>query len=369
MKKLLTLALATISLASMHAANAYTTYSCNGSTAKWSSNSKTLYAYRPDFPVGSGFESALKEAVNRLNDNASNFKFSLVFTNTVPSKGNGRTEIWISNISYPGVTYTWWNGSCDFTEKDIIMDSSVSWTTSAAKNTQSSYGGSGRPFQTTVLHELGHALGLGHEADEYNIMGQDWDHIHANGYYARAYFGEDANDGSVYLYGNDGRQDLGVVHWRRTGASGEYSKHDRTRLLDPATNAELSYTINSYGEKKYNVVRGQQVRVELSFENNGNNYQYEDVGYYVSTNDYISTYDTLLATRNLGLSPDNVYTSAYTVTIPSDLNCSTDYWLGAVIDKNGSLSEYASSNNASYIPINVNWSLSCFYIQYPLTLN
>ena len=362
MKRYTLFLLAASTLLATGYAHAYTTYDCGGGTdIKWSSNTKTIYAYRGSFPAGSAFETALNETMARLNDNAGNFSFSLVYTWTVPSKGNGRSEIWIDDISPPGVTYSWWNGSCNFTEKDVIMDSSITWSTSNTKTTQSSYGGSGRPFQTTLLHELGHSLGLGHEAGEYNIMGQDWNHVSTNGSLARAYFGEDADSGAVHLYGGDGRQDVGIVHWRRTGASGAYSLHSRTRLLDPVSNEELPYSTVG-GERRYNVNRWQQVKVELTFENNGTAYQYEDVEYYVSTNDYISTIDTPLTTRNIGVSPDQVLTWTETVTVPGNLNCNADYWLGAVVDKNASLVEYHEWNNASYIPIRVNWNFSCLVI-------
>lgn len=359
MKPLIRLTVSALMLAGAFQAEAYTTYDCSSHDVSWSSKSRTLYAYRGSFPAGSAYESALNETVGRLNDNAAGFTFNVVYTWTPPALGNGRSEVWIENISPPGVTNFWWNGSCNLTEADIRMDSSVTWTTSTSKSTQSNYGGSGRPFQTTLLHELGHAIGLGHEADEYNIMGQDWNHVSTNGSSARAYFGEDASDGSVFLYGGTSDQDLGVVHWRWTGSNGEYSSHGRTRMFDASSGAELSYTtVNN--ERRYNVNRGQSVRVELTFENNGNNYQYQDVKYYVSTNNFISTYDTQIGSRNLGLSPDNVYTNSYTVTIPSNLSCSTDYWVGAVIDADNSLSETYEWNNASYIPIRTNWDFSCF---------
>lgn len=341
------------------AASAFTTYNCGAGHAEWSSNSKTIYAYTGSFPSGSPERSALNTAMARLNENSSNFSFNLVYSSTVPSLGNGRSEIWMANISPPGVASSWWNGACNFTETDIRLDTSVNWTTSTSKSTMSRYGGSGRPFQTTMLHELGHGLGLGHEADEYNIMGQDYTHVYTNGNSANAYFGEDANDGANFLYGSDGRQDLGVVHWKRTGANNGYSQHGRTKLYDVSTGNELSYsTVDD--ERVYNVNRGQQVSVELTFENNGTAYQSEDVGYYVSTNNYISTWDRLLATYTMGQSQANVYTTRRTVTIPSDLDCSTNYWLGAVIDKNGSLNEWSESNNATYIPIRTNWNFSCF---------
>lgn len=368
MKTLLRFTFSALLLANAYQASAYTTYDCSSKDVSWSSKTRTLYAYRGSFPVGGAYTAALEEAVDRLNDNAAGFTFNISYTWTVPSLGNGRSEVWIDNISPPGVTNFWWNGSCNLTEADIRMDSSVNWTTSTNKTTHSSYGGTGRPFQTTLLHELGHAIGLGHEADEYNIMGQDWDHIATNGNTARAYFGEDASDGSVFLYGGSSDQDLGIVHWRRTGGT-EYSQHSRTRLLDPSTGAELPYTTVD-NERRYNVNRGQTVRVELSYENNGNSYQYQDVKYYVSTNNYISTWDTQIGSRNIGLSPDNVYTSSYNVTIPSSLSCSTNYWLGAVIDADNSLSETYEWNNATYIPIRTNWNFSCLTIlQGTLTLN
>lgn len=353
-----TLGLGVASIIFASNAHAYTTFSCGSGNAKWSSSSKTLYAYTGSFPAGSQWRSALIQAVQRLNENAAGFTFNISYTNNPPALGNGRSEIWIANISPPGVTNLRWNGGCNLTEADIRMDSSVTWTTSTVKTNNLNYGGFGRPFQTTLLHELGHAMGLGHEADEYNIMGQDWDHIHNNGSTARAYFGEDASDGSVALYGSGSTQDLGVVHWKRTGASGAYSAHGRTKLYDASSGSELSYNIVN-NERRYNVYRGQNVRVELTFENNGNSYQYQDVGYYLSTNSYISPSDTLLKERNIGLSPDNVLTSSYTVKIPSNATCNKNYWLGAYIDKDYSLSENIWWNNGSGIPVRVKWNLSC----------
>ncbi len=371
MKKQLSLAAVLFSMTASMAANAFTTLKCDGNTIKWANNTITYYAYKGSFPDDSGEKSALNEAFSRLNANASNFKFTVIYDWVVPVQGNGRSEIKMANISYPGVTYPWYYNDCSSVfEMDIVMDTSVNWTTSIVKTTQFEYGGSGRPMQTTILHELGHAIGLGHEADEYNIMGQDWDHISTNGNSARAYFGEDANDGAVFLYGSDGTQDLGVVHYKYDPSTvGAYSKHTRTLLKDPSTNAELPYTwikVNgNNSEKRYNVKRGQLVRAEFTFENNGNNYQYQDVGYYLSKNSYISQYDQLIKTRNIGLSPDNVYTSSYDITIPSDAKCNTPYWLGAKIDKNSSLSEYHEFNNASYIPVKVGWDWTCWSIQTP----
>ena len=78
-----------------------------------------------------------------------------------------------------------------------------------------------------------------------------------------------------------------------------------------------------------------------------------DVGFYISTNDLISTFDTRIGGATLNLGRGNVYTALHTVTIPSNLNWGTNYWIGAVIDEDGSLAESTEVNNATYIPIRV----------------
>ena len=93
---------------------------------------------------------------------------------------------------------------------------------------------------------------------------------------------------------------------------------------------------------------------EFSFENNGESYQSTKVGYYVSTNDYISTVDTPLKTITMGLGRNTVYTYQTTITIPNTLNSGQNYWLGTIIDKDSTLSEVTETNNRTYLAIRVN---------------
>ena len=75
-------------------------------------------------------------------------------------------------------------------------------------------------------------LGLAHSKSSYQIMGNDVTHIHANGNTTRAYFGEDAGDGAVFLYGEEEHdvEDVSLSHWKYGGYSGEYSTHVRTQM-------------------------------------------------------------------------------------------------------------------------------------------
>ena len=73
-------------------------------------------------------------------------------------------------------------------------------------------------IQTTGAHEFGHGLGLLHVNTEYNIMGNDFEHIHVNGSTATAYTGEDAADATVFLYG--ARSPAWCRRWRSPSGAG-----------------------------------------------------------------------------------------------------------------------------------------------------
>ena len=325
---------------------------------QWSGNGATLRAAQVSFPSGNSYRTALGTVVSRWNQNPSNFRFTQLYDDTSVGFNNGQSEVWFSSDSgkcSPAVTY-WWKSwlTGKITETDICFYNGVSYTTSMNKTSIWPYGGAYRPFETTAMHEYGHALGLGHEADEYNIMGQDWTHISLNGSTARSYSGEDADNGAVALYGlysNGTVEDVGVVHMKRTGASGEYSSHGLTKMYS-STGAELPY--NSFdGQRRYYVSKGQTVQVEFTYENNGESTQYPSVGFYISTNSTISTGDTQFYSFNLTLSRDDVYTYTRTVTIPNNLASGSTYYLGAYIDWNSAINEVTASNNAAYHIIQV----------------
>lgn len=357
---------------------AYTHYHCClGNNLRWSGNSKTLRANPVSFPSG-GWRNALQEAVDRHNDNPSRFNYGLTTDGGGVRLGNDESEVWGSTDSSilggaPAIAYSYWTCFWFFgcwvhmDEVDIVFDydqtppSDWQWTTSTNKADLMRYGGDYRSIQGTALHEMGHGLRLGHENGEYNIMGIDFEHIHVNGSTARAYFGEDASDGIVHLYGtrSPNREDVGVVHWKYFGASGEYSDHEKTKLYDTSDSVLPHVTVDYDGdgdgdERHYRVSAGERVRVEFTYENNGANRQNPvSVGFYISSNSWISTWDTRIGGASLDLGRNQVYTTKHTVTIPTTVTSGQNYWIGAVIDESGSISERVEWNNATYIPIRI----------------
>lgn len=324
----------------------------------WGSNSMQMRAASISSPVGNAFRTALSTVESRVFNNPSECWIDQTFDDASVSFDNGQSEVWFtadSSVS-PAETF-WWYGfwGIDVVEADTVFYNGIAYTTSMNKTSLTSYGGASRPFQTTALHEYGHACGLDHEDDEYNIMGQDWTHILCNGSTCRSYLGEDACDGLVSLYGRASGgsfEDVSATVFRWSGRSGEYSTH---ALGVVRTNAGAVVASTAFeGQRRYNVSRNTTYKFEFTFENSGETTQSPHVGFYLSSNSTISTGDRLLATRTPTISRDNVYETDQSIIIPNDLVSGTTWYLGVIMDDNGTLSEVDESNNAAYHIIQIN---------------
>ncbi len=346
---------------------------------KWAVNTVTIRASAVSFPVGGAWADALEAVISRWNRNPSNFNFNLVFGDTNVGHNNfplPQNEVWFSagDLTTPPAECWSWGVYGATVEADVIFYSPaqfapfVFFTPFMTKSLLTTYDVTNdplkrRPFRTTAMHEFGHALGLNHENDEYNIMGQDWDHIHLNGNLCKAYFGEDAADGVVSLYGLDPEagEDVSVSHFKGIGWRGEYSMHGLTRMFDTTGTGpddELNFTRVSTGgcftgERKYEVKPGQELQVEFTYENNGSTTRTVDVGFYISDDNYIDTSDRLIETKHPTIGRDNVWEHIYTVTIPYDLIVDEDYYLGVIVDYTDSINEFFENDNAAYHTIKV----------------
>jgi len=342
----------------------HTHWHCSGGNLKWYGEKLNWRAGKNSFPSGSSWRTALTTVNARWNQAPGEFRFGIRnWGEKYVGRSNGQNEIWFSRSSSlldgaPAICY--YRYSCagsnhKLKEADVIFDADWGWSRSTAQSSKKPYGGSWRPWGCTAIHEMGHALGLAHEDDTYNVMGQDWDHIHANNDKVRWYVGEDAGHGEVHLYGKTDttyKNDLGVSHWKHSGASGEYSTHTHCRMYH--TSGGNVSRENYDGWKRYKVKAGHSYKAEFTFENNG----YYDksgvhVGHYISTNDYITTSDDRIAKRTMTLNRNKPYTASHTVVIPSDLTVGQTYWLGVIVDYPNFVTEFSESNNATWLPIRI----------------
>ena len=316
----------------------------------------TMRASSVSFPSGSPYRTALSNVVARMNNNPSKLQFSQTFNDSSIAFDNEQSEVWFSNDSslfhgHTAITYIfweWWSGDTD--EADVIFLVGEDWTTSMNKTSLWAYGGPWRPFENSVAHEYGHAAGGedDHEDDEYNIMGEDYTHMHCNGSTCRSYFGEDFFNGLVRLYDPAGlnRQDVSVTLFKWVGRIGEYSDHGLCKMYDSAGVELPSKTYE--GQRRYDVKRGQVVRVHFTYENQGENTKTVNAGYYISTDSTIGTADSRFATQSFTLSRGDVYTQSVTVTLPSNLTSGKTYYLGVIVDYDNKLAEVDGANNAAY---------------------
>lgn len=352
------LTIAALSLPTQALAYSFVKCSLTNEIITWDSNTVNMRASAVSFPAGV-WQDALLAAINRFNENPSRFRFSLTTGDNSVGFSNGQNEIWASNDSdySPAVSLRWYGGMAfcanpHIKESDIVFFTGVNWMSGMTKSNHRSYGGSFRPLQTTALHELGHSMGLGHENDEYNIMGEDWNVVSANGSTLRTYLGEDASDGAVDLYGLPStlRQDVSVAHWKYDSANGEYSEHTRT-VMTNGNGGALSFFVVA-DERVYRVSPGQTVQVEFTYENNGASTVSPKVGFYYSTNSTISTGDLRIGGFTPTLGRRDPYTVKKTVTIPVSANLGYGY-IGAYIDEDNAIGEVTGANNASYLRIYV----------------
>lgn len=333
---------------------------CNGRPMGLPNASVAWSVSSAGFPAGGVWDTALRAAIARVNDNPSTLRMSIANNNdTSVAIGNGQNEIWFSGNAAeasPAVAYNYY--SCNtstgvgfISETDVLFYNGEPYTPDMTVNGRLyGYGGGLRPFQTTAVHEFGHAFGLAHSNSEYNVMGTDFHFMTTNAGVGRAYLGADASDGAVRIYGaaSTAVEDVSLSHWKYSGASGAYSSHAKT-ILANASGVELPSTVDA-GEKRYAVTGGQTVQLELTRENNGRTARSVRVGYYLSTDNRIDTSDRQLAVETVNAVLGDPTTWRRTLTLPTGLP-SGKYWLGAIIDDNNALAERVEDNNAMYIPV------------------
>ncbi|MDJ0736396.1 MAG: CARDB domain-containing protein [Nostocaceae cyanobacterium] len=317
-------------------AQAYSYRTCSGNRIKWNNGWTNMYISTTSFPAGSTWDSRLQNAMWHWNNvKGSSFNFYVGRdTDGSHNDNNGRNEVYLDG-SLSGTTLAvtrkryhcyWlfgWRYGID--ETDIGFNNNVSWNTGGLN-----YSNLGSPFnfESVALHELGHALGLNHEDRWMATMNSFYPHSGSLGHWKEWDPLGDDRLGARFLYPDSTTEtDIAASLFRRTGSG--------TSGLNSSPSS---------------AARGSSITYQFTFTNLGTSSQTFNIRFYLSTNDYISTFDTVLGT-NTGASAGSGGTGTFTRTlyIPTSIAPGT-YYLGHIVDYNNGISENNESNNYMEAP-------------------
>lgn len=329
-------ALALASLGTGGLAQAASWLNCEGSPIKWNSNRADMYISTTSFPAGSVWDGALQNAMWHWNNvKGAGFNFYVGRdTDGSSNPDNGRNEVYF-NAAHAGTALAvtrmryhcyWFFGTHrGIDETDIAFNTSLAWNTGAVN-----YGALGSPFhfESVALHELGHALGLMHSDGVLATM---------NSFYPAG--------GSM---GN--HKEIDPLPDDRRGIRSLYP--DFTTEVDVAGSAFKRTGSGSSGvvSSPSWAYRGNTVNIEVTIANLGTASRSFNIGFYLSSNDFISTSDRLLGTNfGASLSAGGLLTFTRTLTIPANVAPGT-YTLGFLVDNNGAVAEANEGNNGQPMP-------------------
>lgn len=354
------------SLGLANTAQAYRYRTCGGTVLKLSGGGLRYEAGTNSF-ASNNRRYMIDQALGHWNDAPSNFVFFVPEWNKGVSSTNNTSEVWYSTSNSlldgaPAVAMSKTNCSV-FSKKiksvDIVMNNNTTWMNYEKRTNHRKWRPDGdgyRPAQTTMMHEAGHALGLLHSNVRYNLLGNDTEVINVNDGEFQSYTSEDPSRGVAFIHGTDNgsKPDLAVSPFKYNGTSGEYSTHRFAQVFNEAGTQSLDWNYDATRREWYVIVkRGTKYKFEFTYEHLGPGGTIDTkAGYYLSSNENITTSDWFLEDRNFSLGWNVPYTAWRTIRIPASAQTKRQY-LGVIIDYQNTTNERRGSNNRAFIAIEV----------------
>jgi len=288
------------------------------------------------FPEDTVWRSDLENGIGRWNGMWGmwlEFDYSFV-GDTTYSNGDGQNSVgFVSAEDIDGVwglTWTRYSGS-EILETDVTFNADIGWNTGAQD--ERVVDTSAPAFRKVVVHEFGHALGLGHYCSELAQMAQGYTgHIYHGGsaVYRHHPTPDDAEGARAqYPFPANSERDAALTNHEMSGACGSqiWRNNSDVTTVSPGDTTDVEYTVENLGN------------VGINFS----------AGIYLSTNEYISKYDTYLRGFGYYLPAHFAWERDKTVTIPASVAPGM-YYIGVVVDGDNELAEARESNNRLVFP-------------------
>ncbi len=297
-----------------------------GNEIFWQDASEELIINLNDFPQQSLEDLRFREAVGEWNAqffNGSRFLFSVSPGTTVETNNNDEisavgsaTRAFFDGIDQPSsvVAVTRWvaHNSGQLIQTDIVFVEMSGWTFDA----QMPLCGGGTNFKEVAVHELGHALGLGHENDLPCIMNS----VAGNHYLGE---GRDITPNADDLAGLRAIYPLPLFS-RTDLAAGNHSGHRPPSWLRTGGQFQMPYVVHNLGRHAIENVT---------------------IGFYLSADRNLSpTSDVLLGSLTQTIGGGEELIGQLSLLIP-ERHIPGNYFLGYVIDPSNEVDESDEGNN------------------------
>ena len=308
----------------------------------------TLTLHPTSFPAGSDFNLNAQFAMSDWNAvPGTDFRFSVNSFNCDPNDHSDNSSNCVAFTSdLPagtlGVTIT--NNSCGFfgglpeilCNADVKFNANVSWVPDTNVD-EFSYGPP-FSFRGVARHEFGHVLGLCHEDGQGRVVTMN-SRYNPGGYVAANLHWDD-RAGMRQIYPGAGSEiDLIAYMWKKP-------------TIDVAGCASADTAPVPVDSIPTRANTGDSVFIEYSIENAGNvSAGSSIIGFYLSTNNIISTSDVLIYEILMPSFPayHNATFRHLIPTIPWDVPTGT-YFLGICLDHNAEITESREFNNCAVAP-------------------
>lgn len=319
-------------------ASAYSHHACNGTAYRWDRSDIDFRIMTCSAPAGSQKADDLVygmqewNAVQSMDDM---FDVAWDAHTCVVRTGNGRNEVgFVDSAAIDGalgLTLRRYSGGCWSWSRDIEIieaDVFINGDADLEQGNPSACNQKRLGQRTTILHELGHAIGLNHE-DEYMSLMMSTD---GEGKYCGTYMVEphpdDATGGRALYPDRGDSRDLAASEFKVAGINRVATNSDgTTRTLCPGERHEVQWSVANLGtiDETYNV------------------------RWYLSTNDYITPQDRTIAT-NVGAVQNAGHFSTWrrVITMPRDIDPGV-YYLGHLVDYDQRIWERRGDNNYTYM--------------------